>query len=102
MAIYFLTCANNREADKISKTLLEKRLIACSKRFPVNSSFWWKNHIDNTKEVVVILESLEENFEKIEKEIKRTSSYEVPMFFSIKASKTTQEIKKWLKEEIVG
>ncbi|MBI3984599.1 MAG: divalent-cation tolerance protein CutA [Candidatus Levybacteria bacterium] len=100
MAIYFLTCQGNFEAEKISKALLEKRLIACAKRLPVSSSFWWNNHIDNAKEVVVLLESIEENFAKIEKEVKKLSSYEVPMLFSVKVSKTTKIVEKWLKEEL--
>ena len=76
MAVYFLTCKDDFEAKKISKVLLEKRLVACAKKFPVNSSFWWKGKIDNAREVVVMFESIEENFEKIEKQVKKLSSYE--------------------------
>lgn len=33
MAIYFLTCQDEFEAEKISKALLEKRLIVCTKKY---------------------------------------------------------------------
>jgi len=100
MAIYYLTCTNNREANKISKTLLEKRLVACAKKLPVSSMYRWKGKIDNAKEIVVILESVEENFDKINAEVKKLSSYETPMLFSIPVSKTTKEVGDWLRKEL--
>lgn len=100
MAIYFLTCADNREADKISKALLEKRLVACAKKSLVSSSFWWKGKIENAKEVIVMLESVEENFDKINAVVNKLTSYETPMLFSIPVSKTTKGVEKWLKKEL--
>lgn len=100
MAIYYLTCTNNREADKISKALWKKRLIACAKKLPVSSMFRWKGKIDNTKEILVMLESIEENFDKINAVVNKLTSYETPMLFSIPVSKTTKEVEKWLKEEL--
>jgi len=100
MAIYYLTCANNREADRISKVLLEKKLIACVKKLPVSSIFRWKGKIDNAKEIIVMLESIEENFDKINAVVKKLTSYETPMLFSIPVLKTTKGVEKWLKEEL--
>lgn len=100
MAIYYLTCANNREADKISKALLEKRLIACAKKLPVFSMFRWKGKIDNAKEIVVMLESIEENFDKINQVVKKLSSYETFILFSVPVSKTTKEVEDWLRKEL--
>ncbi len=100
MAIYYLTCANNREADKISKALLEKRLVACAKKLPVSSIFRWKGKIDNVKEIVVMLESIEENFEKINAVVKKLSSYKTYILFSIPVTKTTKRVERWLKKEL--
>lgn len=100
LAIYYLTCANNREADKISKALLEKRLIACAKKLSVSSIFRWKGKIDNAKEIIVMLESVEENFEKINAVVKKLSTYETYILFSIPVSKTTKGIENWLKKEL--
>nr|MBI5455801.1 divalent-cation tolerance protein CutA [Candidatus Levybacteria bacterium] len=100
MAIYYLTCANDWEADKISKALLNKRLVTCAKKLPVSSSFWWKGKIDNAKEVVVMLESIEENFDKINAGVKKLSSYETYILFSIPVLKTTKGVKDWLRKEL--
>ncbi len=100
MAIFYLTCANDREADKISKALLGKRLVVCVKKLPVSSRFWWKEKIDNAKEVLVMYESVEENFDKIDAVVKKLSSYETYVLFSIPVSKTTKEVEDWLKKEL--
>ena len=100
MAIYYLTCADSREADKISKVLLKKRLVACAKKHTIESNFWWKGKVDNAKEILLMFESVEENFEKIEKEVKKLHSYQTYVLFSIPVGKTTKRVEKWLKDEL--
>ena len=100
MAIFYLTCADDREADKISKALLEKRLVACAKKLPVSSAFWWKKKLDNEKEVLVMFESMEENFDKVNKEIKKLKSYETYVLFCLPVGKATKDVEDWLKKEL--
>ena len=98
-AIFLLTCANESEADKIIKCLLEKRLIVCAKKFPVDSIFCWKGSIEKTKEIMLIMESDESKFDKVEQEVRKIHSYETFVLESISV-KTTVEVKKWLLEKL--
>ena len=100
MSVIFLTCADEIEADKIADSLLDKRLIACAKKLPINSKFWWKGEKDNTNEVLVLLETVEEKFSEIEQEVKVLHSYETPMLFSIQVGNTTAEVTSWLEESL--
>lgn len=100
MIIVCLTCANDDEADKISAILLDKKLIACSKKLMIKSSFWWKGKKDKADEVLVMLETVKDKFKNIEKVVKEHHSYETPMIFSISISQTTEEVEKWLTEEL--
>lgn len=95
-----LTCKDEVEADKISDSLLDKHLIACAKNLPINSKFWWKGEKDNSDEVLVMFETVEEKFEEIEKEVKALHSYETPMLFSIPVGNTTAEVSAWLEENL--
>jgi len=99
MAIYYLTCSDDWEADKIAKALLNKKLIVCAKQTPVISASWWKGHLTENKEILLSMESVEENFEKIEKEIKKLHSHETFVLYSVPA-KTTKGVEKWIKEEL--
>ncbi|MBI3620441.1 divalent-cation tolerance protein CutA [Candidatus Roizmanbacteria bacterium] len=99
ICILFLTCANDKEAEKISKSLLEKRLVFCIKKSSVFSSFLWKGKIDQASEVLLIMDSLEGNFEKVENEVARLHSYETFVLLSTSVSQTTTGVKDWIKNE---
>lgn len=99
--LLFLTCANKAEANKITNTLLEKKLIVCSKRFSISSSFLWKGKIEESNEILLIMDSLVENFEKINTEIKKLHSYETFVLTSIPIKQTTKEVKAWIKKELI-
>lgn len=100
MIIVYLTCADDKEADKITGFLLDKKLIACSKKLSINSKFWWKGEKDSTNEVLVMFETIKDRFDEIENMVKAYHSYETPMLFSVSVLQTTETVKKWLKEEL--
>jgi periplasmic divalent cation tolerance protein len=97
MILLFLTCANDPEAKKIARALLQKRLIVCAKRTPVSSSFYWENKIDSAKEVLLIMESIESNFKKIEKEVKKLHSYETFVLVSLPVTQASTGVAAWMK-----
>ena len=100
MCVLYLTCANEKEADTISLKLLEKRLVICVKKFPVSSSFLWKGKINSSKEVMLIMDSVEEKFEQVKKEVAKLHSYKAFVLFSTPVTQTTQEVKDWIKQEL--
>lgn len=100
MSVFLLTCVDDKEADKISQVLLKKKLIACAKKLPINSSFWWKGKIDNAKEVLMLLESAEENFKKVEEEVRKLHSYETFVLLSLPVGQTTKDVEDWLQKEL--
>lgn len=98
--LLFLTCGSEKEADNISKTLLEKRLIVCAKKSQVSSCYLFKGKIKSAEEILLIMDSLEENFDVIEKEIKKIHSYKIPVLQSFIVSKTTNSVIQWIKKEL--
>jgi periplasmic divalent cation tolerance protein len=100
MNILLLTCADNKEADKIVKSLLNKKLIACAKKVLVSSSFLWKGKVDSDDEVLVIMESLESKFNEIEREVRKLHSYETFVLVSLPVSKASTGVLDWIKESL--
>lgn len=85
MAFTFLyvTAKDKKEASKIATHLLQKKLIACANTFPISSLYWWKENIQNEKEFVLILKTVQKNYTKIKKEIEKIHSYEIPCIIQI-------------------
>ena len=86
------------EAKKVTSHLLQKKIIACANFFPISSSFWWKGKIDNSNEIVALLKTKKQNWEKVKSEIKKIHSYETPciMKLDVEANKDYED---WVEEE---
>ncbi len=99
MILIYITCKDKKEAVKISKHLLKKKLIACSNMFPIKSMYWWNKKIVNDKEFVILAKTANKNYKAIEKEVKKLHSYEIPCILKID-SNANIEYDKWVKKEI--
>jgi len=102
----YITAKNLKEAEKIAKHLLEKRLIGCANVFSsVKSFFWWSDKKEASKivednEVVVICKTKLEFKDKITKEVKKVHSYTTPcvVFWEIKGG--NEDYLNWLESEL--
>ena len=59
MSLVYITCRDNSEAEKISRHLLERRLIACANILPVKSLYWWDGRIVDENEVVIFAKAVD-------------------------------------------
>ncbi len=99
MIFVYITNPNLKTAKNIAKKLLEKRLIACANIFPIKSLYWWKDKIEDSNEFVLIAKSLEKNFRKIIKEVRKIHPYEVPCICRIRV-KANKEFENWVRKEV--
>jgi len=103
MILVYVTCENKKQAEKIGRHLLKKRLAACINIFPkIKSVYWWppkKDKLETSKEASMFIKARDENFSKIEKEIKKLHSYSVPCIISIKVDKAHKPFLNWLMGE---
>lgn len=95
-----LTCGSWQEAQKIADALLEKRLIACAKFLPIKARYWWEGELETTKEIMLLMESIEGNFANVEAEIAKLHSYETFVLQSIPITHISKKAKDWLHKEL--
>lgn len=100
MILIYVTCKDIEEAKKISKNLLEKRLIACANMFPINSMYWWEGKINEDKEFALIIKTKKEKFDEVKKEIKKIHSYKVPCIVSFDIKRGNEDFLNWIKKEV--
>ena len=89
MRLVYITCRDGKEAEFISKALIEKKLVKCTNIFPVKSIFMWKGKLQEQKETVLIAKT-KENFNRIKKEVENIHSYEVPCIISFTVDSNTK------------
>jgi len=95
----YITNPTKKEAEKIARYLLKKRLIVYANIFPIESLYWWKNKIEQSKEYVLIGKTTEKKYRKIVSEVEKMHSYSVPCVAKLPVG-FSRKYKEWLIGEI--
>lgn len=75
---------DKQEAEKITKALLNERLIACGNiAGPVTSFFHWSGQIETSDECLVVMKSRIDLFAQVAERVKGLHSYEVPEILAL-------------------
>lgn len=91
----YVTHSSKEEAEKIVNKLLEQKLIACVNYFPVEVAYHWKWNIENANEIVSLLKTRIENWEKIKEYIEKNHPYETPCIMKTRVE-ANEEYVKWV------
>ena len=96
--IQVLTTTEKREdAEKIAKTLVEKKLAACIQIVgPIVSTYWWKNDVETAQEWLCIIKSKIELYGQIEDSIRQIHPYEVPEIVATPVIVGSKDYLEWL------
>lgn len=87
-------------ADKIAKTLLDKRLAACVQILgPIYSSYRWNGKVERANEWLCIVKARTKDYRKIELAIKKNHSYKVPEVLAFLVSDGNDDYLEWVKKE---
>lgn len=97
------TVSSETEAKKISKFLLDERLVACVNIIPnITSIYRWNDEIQEEKELLMLFKTKIELEEKVIAKIKQLHSYDVPAIYAIKSTeKIFESYYQWIKDETI-
>ncbi len=103
MILIYVVCNNQNEAQKISKSILNDRLCACTNILPSMVSYYFWPPTERTlvegNEVILLIKTLESKYEEIEKAVLKLHSYDNPSIFSIKVDRTSSKYLDWVRSE---
>lgn len=96
--LVFVTCGSRPEAQRIARAVVANRLAACVNiaAGPVHSIYRWKRKVDEAKEWLLIMKTTALSLRKLEAEVKRMHSYEVPEFIALKIAAGSRDYLSWL------
>jgi periplasmic divalent cation tolerance protein len=95
------TVESRGDAEKLSRILLEKRLIACAQiAGPVSSSYWWLGEIVSSQEYVLTMKSDEFRYEELEQVILEIHPYETPEIVATVMVHVSEGYRQWLEKEL--
>jgi periplasmic divalent cation tolerance protein len=97
----FTTTGKKQDAEKIAKTLVEKRLAGCVQILgPIASIYQWKGSVETSEEWLCFIKSKKRLFNELEKVVKELHPYETPEIVAIPISVGSRDYLEWLRNEI--
>ena len=98
-----MTCKNTREARRIARHLLDKRLIACASLIPrISSIYRWKGKVVSEQECYAILKSSRELLPKLLIEVEKEHSYSLPELIALPIIDGSPNYLNWIAEELAS
>ena len=93
------TTPNADEANSLAKTIIENKLAACVQILPpMTSVYVWDGSVQTEAEHLLLIKTLEEKYEDIERFINANHSYDAPEIVAIKSEKVSKEYLGWMNE----
>jgi len=99
--ILFITTADQKEAEKIARALVEKRLVACANIIPkIKSVYWWKGKVEESGEALLLCKTTAGKEKEAMEKVKEMHSYGVPCIEAFSTEHLNPDCKKWMEEAI--
>jgi periplasmic divalent cation tolerance protein len=98
--IVLVTCSSTKEAKRIARALVGRRLAACGNIFtaPVNSIYRWKGRVERSSEVLLILKTTRKRFAQLQAAVQQLHSYEVPEIIALPVAEGFSGYLNWISE----
>jgi periplasmic divalent cation tolerance protein len=100
--VVLVTCGSAREAKKIARAVVAKRLAACANIYAgdVESVYRWKGKVESAREVLMVIKSSRKRFPALEQEIRKLHSYEVPEIIALSIARGSRGYLEWIAESV--
>lgn len=89
-------------AEKLAFRLIEARAAACVNRLaPCVSTYRWRNNIESSTEVPVLIKTTQGGYSRLEKLIREAHPYELPEIIAVPVTAGLPAYLDWIAGEII-
>ena len=102
--VVLVTCPTPAEARRIAHSVVGKRLAACVNVImsSVESVYIWKRKVERAREYLLVIKTTAKRLAKLESEVKRLHSYDVPEFIALLVTEGSKGYLSWLDESVMN
>jgi periplasmic divalent cation tolerance protein len=95
--VVLTTVANIAEAETLARKIVEAKLAACVQVLPPMKSFYfWNDDVQVDTEHLLLIKTLAEKFDELEKFIQANHSYDVPEIVALAADRVSESYLGWM------
>lgn len=100
--VVLMTCGSAKEARRIAKAVVERRLAACVNILDarVHSIYRWKGRVESAKEFLLVMKTSRRRFAVLQKKIQELHSYDVPEIIALPIVGGAHDYLRWLADSV--
>ncbi|MFZ3201288.1 MAG: divalent-cation tolerance protein CutA [Candidatus Acidiferrales bacterium] len=100
--VVLVTCGSAREAHRIARALVERRLAACANIVPapVGSIYRWKGKVESASEFLLLIKTSRRKFTALEKAVRALHHYDVPEIVALPIAAGSRDYLAWIADSI--
>ena len=99
-AVVLSTCGSRKEAEKIARDIVQRRLVACVNNMPVTSYYRWKGRIRADREYLILAKTRSELFARLKSRILALHTYQLPEIVSLRIDDGYRPYLEWIDKEV--
>ena len=97
--VVLTTVPNAEEAETLARKIIESKLAACVQVLPLMKSFYfWEDQIQTDSEHLLLIKTIIEKYDELEKFIQANHSYDVPEIVALAAERVSESYLGWMKD----
>ena len=101
--VVFVTCGSAEEAERIAHGLVEERLAACVNiSGSIRSVYRWKGKLCDELEVLLVIKTSRELFDRVRRAVEKLHSYQVPEVVCLPMIDASPNYLNWLTASLQG
>jgi periplasmic divalent cation tolerance protein len=100
--VVLVTCGSSKEARKIARALVERRLAACVNILPgrVQSVYPWKGKVESAKEILLVVKTTRGRFAALQRTVCELHSYDVPEIIALPIVDGSRDYLGWIADSV--
>jgi periplasmic divalent cation tolerance protein len=103
LCLVYVTAADEAEAMKIGRAVVEARLAACANVLaPMKSTYWWEGSLQDGEEAVLILKTRASLVDRLTQEVRKLHSYSLPAIVALPLAGGDEGYLDWLLAETLA
>ncbi len=99
-SVLYVTHPDEETARKLSRLLLEEKLIACANLFPIQSAYWWEGEVQTEGEWVSLLKTTSDLYPLVEQRLLKLHPYDTPCIIRTEVQ-ANESYERWIRESVV-
>ncbi|MEI8295064.1 MAG: divalent-cation tolerance protein CutA [Alphaproteobacteria bacterium] len=98
--LIYVTIGNILDAEKLSRQLVEDKLVACANIYPgIRAIYEWDGKMMHDEEVSIILKTRAELWEKVRERIVELHPYDCPAILALPVQDVHQPYLQWIHDK---